>query len=1123
MRRAAPSGPGKVTLTEQLGPVMRRSHGSASEATQAGPGNRPADGPSAIFGDAVAGTPTALPFRAEMERAFGEDFSGVRVHVGKRDAMAALGASAAALGDEITFESSNPDRATVAHELAHVVQHRRGSIGGAADSVSSPGDAAEIEAESVGQAVAAGGPAKVHAAKSSAIHRAPPTSPAPAAGVTPPPAPGLPPGVTPPPAPEKGDHEKANIGSWDRFTSISTTTTIGIYNTEAEAMAAAHTMGAVILETGRYVAYRIVTGALLESFTWDNCVVVRSGDLSRTWSTVEIKVPWIAVTTQDSIVLRPSQYDGDAARKVMTPEMMLKPGESPFGGFDKLMGPTAKIADEQLISAFTAAMKKGALGILASSEVEVAKKRAQFQGKKTGADEFQLIRETAKKLAKLDDAIALQTSLSTLPVDRLDHDAAEQRKQKAAAAREKERLILERAKVLTEYPMLARQDPKQIQGSDDDIAKRLGDDTIKISKDIVDTRNNLLDGSLEVWGIESLIDTTIAGCGITDPARRQKIKDHAASEKKWNTVKTVTKTVFAIGLGLIAAFSTGGLALVAAAGSLGLSTYDAMKTTKDYAVDGAAANTNLDPQMALAFHDMDHRWIEVAVAWVGVGLDLGAVATALKGVKSIAEVAQAADQLAKGSMTLLTKLRAAAGIFKEGEVITELTRGALALRVGASVEIRQGLGTEVHVLYEIEESTKRVVVKGVVAGEKALAKDVLEHGGTVKLLTRYEGVSGKLRELWERMLSIGGKRGGDKLKNPFTPGTQAFESWLETKKLPGIIESRLQGMSKKAGELTKDAEEALAREIKVLEDDLARHQANVDRLAAEEGTGFIAKSEEATAAAESAGWPKKKDLPVPAQDRQYYYYRRKEPNSFELCTMQDAPAGVKRLTLQGEGKSAQVVEGAQSAAQKGKLLVEGFDKNQKAAWDSLVKLEEEAGVHRVVPLKGIGKAEAKIGQAFSPTQQRQMVDLYKRAWKAKNPALTEAAANKLAESTVAKVMNKDVVLVQGTEQLRLFDYAAKAKKAGTPIGEFHHDIPLYLGGDHTLLTDIGKVKNAKGELVDLHDELHALISQAEFKGGGTLAPTDLAKKIPTSPGAAVLKIDGSIDFYVFNGKDAVKL
>lgn len=260
---------------------------------------------------------------------------------------------------------------------------------------------------------------------------------------------------------------------------------------------------------------------------------------------------------------------------------------------------------------------------------------------------------------------------------------------------------------------------------------------------------------------------------------------------------------------------------------------------------------------------------------------------------------------------------------------------------------------------------------------------------------------------------------------------------------------------------------------------------------------------------------------MPAEHRKYYYYRR-DGAGFELCTMQDAPAGVKRLTLQGKGPGATIIEGTPSAAQKAKLLVAGWSSERQAAFEALQQLEQQAGVHRVVPLQGISKVDATVGEAFTKAQQAQMMGIYERALKASKPQLADAEVTKLAKATVDKVMGKQVTLVQGTEQLRLFDYAGKAKQGGAVVtGELHHDIPLYLGGDHTALTDIGKITDANGKIVDLHDELHALINQAKFKDGMTLAPTDLAKKIPTSPGAAALKTDGSIGFYVFDGDKLV--
>jgi nucleoid-associated protein YgaU len=116
-----------------------------------------------------------VPFRREMEHSFGENFSGVRAHLGG-DASAglgALGARAAAQGDTIAFESAAPGKALVAHELTHVVQQRRGGASapqGKAD-VSAPGDAAEIEADQVAAKVVAGERVTVRSSAGAAIHR----------------------------------------------------------------------------------------------------------------------------------------------------------------------------------------------------------------------------------------------------------------------------------------------------------------------------------------------------------------------------------------------------------------------------------------------------------------------------------------------------------------------------------------------------------------------------------------------------------------------------------------------------------------------------------------------------------------------------------------------------------------------------------------------------------------------------------------------------------------------------------------------------------------------------------------------------------------------------------------
>lgn len=154
--------PGKTTLVET---VYRSAQPGAA---------RPVDAPAA-FASATSGPASEVPFRGEMERAFGEDFSNVKAHLGggATTGLDALGAHAAAQGNDVAFETASPDRRLVAHELTHVVQQRRGGGGApqAKAEISDPSDAAEREADAVADRVAAGERVTVSASAPPSIHR----------------------------------------------------------------------------------------------------------------------------------------------------------------------------------------------------------------------------------------------------------------------------------------------------------------------------------------------------------------------------------------------------------------------------------------------------------------------------------------------------------------------------------------------------------------------------------------------------------------------------------------------------------------------------------------------------------------------------------------------------------------------------------------------------------------------------------------------------------------------------------------------------------------------------------------------------------------------------------------
>jgi hypothetical protein len=125
------------------------------------------------FEEATANTDAReVPYREEMERAFGEDFSKVDAHVGAGETLDAMGARAAAMGEKVAFSEASPAKDVVAHELAHVIQARQSGVDSAVQTKAThdqPHHAAEVEADHVADAVTHGEQAQVSEAPGAAV------------------------------------------------------------------------------------------------------------------------------------------------------------------------------------------------------------------------------------------------------------------------------------------------------------------------------------------------------------------------------------------------------------------------------------------------------------------------------------------------------------------------------------------------------------------------------------------------------------------------------------------------------------------------------------------------------------------------------------------------------------------------------------------------------------------------------------------------------------------------------------------------------------------------------------------------------------------------------------------
>ena len=113
--------------------IMQRIAGNRSTArmlgSRAGGGGRRSIREVALSG--FQGGSSQLPYISRIQQSFGShDISGVRSFTGPGAARASrsLSAEAYASGDRVVFADSAPRLYTVAHEAAHVIQQRAGSV-----------------------------------------------------------------------------------------------------------------------------------------------------------------------------------------------------------------------------------------------------------------------------------------------------------------------------------------------------------------------------------------------------------------------------------------------------------------------------------------------------------------------------------------------------------------------------------------------------------------------------------------------------------------------------------------------------------------------------------------------------------------------------------------------------------------------------------------------------------------------------------------------------------------------------------------------------------------------------------------------------------------------------------
>ena len=1090
--------------------------------------------------------------RTRMENAFGEDFSDVNIHSDAPTARLAARESARAvtIGNEIAFAVGEYRPGTVvgdavlAHELAHVRQQR-----GAQRAAMSTAPSTAIESDADSSAVEAlaqlHGPQGARTGKPMRSSRW--TSPLRLSGCSsrPDKLPG---------AEKDGRFEGQSVGYLDEtstgmegYTShdridLTAEETLGFQRSEEAAIALAAAGGpnggAITIENGEYVAYRV-----LQEIPTERPQTAMERISGITDNGVYTVPGVVALVTANGAVLRPRPITPGWPGPVPARQQPFTAEQDPFTGFREAFGDEkgslAGLDQDRLILAFNAALRANALNVLALSEQEVRSKQQLLAGG-TGSvstGEIAHARATIKDLIdvqqRIDEAEAGAAPLSPLyglpllPTALAPKSGVGTADYALKRAEDAKRLKRERAFIRARYPVLARYgtvtELKALQDLKDDKAllRQLGSQMPGILKSIEETRNNVLNGKLNLWSITSLYESTIAGLGINDDKQRGWIKSEKDSQAREEMRDSIILAVFQIGFSLGAAFVSGPAGVALATGAFGLGLYDAIQQTDQYLVQSSAANTHLDPAMSLLPPEMAAGWGWLVVAWVGVLLDAKdvshSVAKAVRKVSTGASIAAAADELAQASgktgdeaSQLAAKLRRAAGEFGPGEVITHGNKGALANRIGTSIEIDASLPRgEVRVYYKVDKATNRIEVLGCKAHPAALAADVAAHAGVVRLLRRYDGVLGRFRQLWDRFREILGVT-SNVPPSSLQRGSEAWESFHELGKHEELIAAR----TKRLGESVTAAEEgALESDVEFFESEYEHHARVVEQAAQEAGKGYIAAAGRRTREALVSGYrlPDFKDVAATAltdemlEKSNYYYRAGNKPGEFTL--VKKANRNVPTMVGLPDGTFS---AGTPTRAERAQQIVAGWSKDAQESFKTLDEALQAVDA-RLVPVEGMaatGKTMREVLTALGPANFEQAIlDILVEAQLEGHVAADAAKA--AAQASLKQLLDHPITVIRGTDQLRAFGYRSHFVTVSgavlRPGEDLHHLIPLYLGGGHL-------VDNFVPLGGEFHRRMHRLIDEIAFDEATTLAPQSIQKGAFTfASGAAILHPNGAVE------------
>jgi hypothetical protein len=263
--------------------------------------------------------------------------------------------------------------------------------------------------------------------------------------------------------------------------------------------------------------------------------------------------------------------------------------------------------------------------------------------------------------------------------------------------------------------------------SDYDLHLMISGQAAETLANISKSREHIKERRLEFWDLGPVIAKVKEHYGIEPGSYvEQIIERERQSRARSSLIANIALAVLAIGLGLVAVFATGGVALVALGAGAVVSSAQAVEHVVDYQVQKAARGSAFDVARAISADDPSLFWLAVDIA--AAVLDLGAAAKAFRTMARVAEDLAQLKQVAQAEARQLEKEGKLTG--KADDFVERLMKSARAARGQA--------GRRARILTEMLQGSGSRVVSLLAADEKAMVRLLREFGTWKDLMTALE-------------------------------------------------------------------------------------------------------------------------------------------------------------------------------------------------------------------------------------------------------------------------------------------------------------------------------------------------------------------------------------------------